>query len=204
MIVVGVALILAAPALLKFAGTVDTIDAFFERAKELGFTLDPTGAATIRSQLPRLGAPQRMNRHRRRSAALWAREPRWFERTEMRRGNQEVGDPENEVEITVLRRDTFETTTLVFLAQKWMLDADGQMEGRMLHDRLLVAINPKNSAFVPAVDAAVLADSGGWHAEAHGGWLLLYRLQPHTEWATTLDVTLQDASDLAARLLAPR
>ncbi len=195
MILVAVVAAFALPGLLKLAGAADKADDFLERAKELGFTLDPNGAGTIVSQFPQLGAPQLMQRNRRIAG------PGGF--TMRRRGRQERGDPENEVDITVLRRDTFEHTTLLFLAQKWMLDARGTMEGRMKNDRLVFALNPKNSAVVPAVDAALLADSG-WHAEAHGGWLLLYRLQPHTEWATTLDETLQQASDLASALLQSR
>lgn len=192
MIAVAVALLAALPFALKSAGAADKADAFLERAKELGFLRDPNGAGTLVSQFPQLGAPQLMQRKRNSFG------PNGF--TTRRRGGQEWADPENEVDLTVLRRDTYEQTTLLFLAQKWMLDANGTMEGRMKNDRLVFAINPKNSAVVPAVDPARLADSG-WHAEAHGGWLLLYRLQPHTEWATTLDVTLQEAADLAARLL---
>lgn len=94
-------------------------------------------------------------------------------------------------------------TTLVFLAQKWMRDPRGAVRGRMAHDRLLIAINPKDRAIVPEIDPTRLGENG-WDAEAHGGWLLLYRLEPRELSPDAVEEALRQASDLAASLLGER
>ena len=153
-LVVGAAIAafaVALPFLWKYFQPVPGEENLFDAAKANGFELANDGRAWLRSQLPRLHV-NTVTRY----------DP-------VRNRRREQGA--DEVPLRIAKHDDADFTTVLFFRDEFVaMQAAG--------DRLVVALNPKDSAVLPPLGDGVrdrVRRDTGWIVEVHGGWLVMIR-----------------------------